>query len=332
MILEYIKNNCTEVAIEALKLESTTTRQIIRAMESALVFNQPSIGLDRWSKVDPTGVLQLTFVLDKLGLARTRVSKNYNEIAFKTELLDKGLLEDWRNLEKVKLYSLREDTKVYPTNLTKVNGKLIDTGLVREGFAKVAKQTFKLDTKYLAKYRRPILQNLIKGITKSVEKGFIKEKYFADASNYSELANILLDHYIANPDAKYNSERNMGESRGRSNLLIQRRIGNWITYKDFRACLKSTEVKVLESSHTEELNAIYYFIAELVGNKATTEEEVIKAGKEAYEERHLPRLDLKSINGRKDLHELIYLERIYAKLDKLNKWGFMLWDIPLEID
>lgn len=338
MIREYIENNVSPEHKAIIRFKSKFTQRVLKSLERALVFNQDSIGLVQFSKTNPAELVQLTFNLDKLNLAKTKVTKNYNSLSFNLSLLDKELVEDWRQLMKVKEYALRLDTTSYPANLTKVNGKMIDTGLVRKGFAKVAKRKFSFDTSYLEQFRRPILQNIIKGITKSIDKGMISTKYFADKASYTELANALLDHYIANPDAYYNLERNNGESRGRSNFHAQKRIGNPITYKDFRAIMQLPEEasRVIYQDDKESLNAIYYFIAELVGNKATTEEEVIEAGKQAYSEWHLPKLNLKTEEGRKDLHEYIWLERIYKKLKMLySRAGArlgVLWDIPLEID
>ena len=336
MIINYIKSNFSTEVLDTIKFDSVFTKSFLRAMERSLVFNNNNTGLNVFSKIDPQATSLLTFQLDRLGLTTSEVSRNYNNISFNLQLLDQGLLQDYRNLEKIREYTLRLDTTIYPDNLTKVNGKLINTGLVRPGFAKVAKQEFQFDTKYLEKYRRPILQNMIKSITKSVDKGTIKSKFFDDEANYMEIAGLLLDHYILNPEDRYNLERNNGERRGRSNLLAQKRIGNPITYKDFRASLKVAGSKIIYQDDKTSLDAIYYFIAELVGNQGKTEDEVIQAGRHAYETKHLPRLDLKSEKGRKKLHELIWLERIYSKLDNLfSKAGArigVLWDIPLEID
>lgn len=334
MIKEYLENNLTDRAKEKLNFNGKTMQALMKSWDRQLVFGNPSIGLVKWAKEDQALVVNLTYLLDKLGIATTKVSKAFNEMVFNIQLLDKDAVESWRLKEKIKLYAMREDTNVYPDNLTKVNGKLIDTGLVRKGFAKVAKRTFTLDTQYLKKYRRPIMQNLVKGITKSVEKGTIGDKFWADSRNYLELAELMLEYYTLDDSRRYNFERNLGESRGRSNLQIQKRIGNPITYKDFRAIMRvpKEDAKIIKYTDTEILDDIYYFIAELCGNKATTEQGIINAGKQHYADRHLPRLNLTTEKGRKDLHELIWLERIYSKLDTLYKLGFVVWDIPLEID
>jgi hypothetical protein len=85
----------------------------------------------------------------------------------------------------------------------------------------------------------------------------------------------------------------------------------------------------------DKLDDIYYFVAELAGLKCIggTEASKIEAGRQAYQMRELPKLNLQSDHDRKDLHELIWLERIYAKLDHVfNSKLPTVWDIPLEID
>lgn len=335
MIRSYIKNNFNSAILSDIQFDSDFTQSLLRTMENNLVFNNNQTGLVKFAKVNPQELSLLTFQLHKLGVATTTVSRNYNNISFNRELLDQAELSKYIRDRKIAKYSLRLDTTEYPTNLTKVNGQLRDIGLTRNGFAKVAKMPFSYDTQYLAKYRRPILQTMIKSITKSVEKGFITDKFFDTESNYMEMANLMLDHYIANPTASYNLERNLGENRGRSNFKGIKRIGNPIAYKDFRACMV-VPGKLITLADTESIDAIYYFVAELCGNSGLTESEVIAEGKAHYMARHIPRVNLATEKGRKKLHEIIYLERIYSKLDKLHSRAGqrlgVLWDIPLEID
>ena len=335
MLRSYIENNFNSTILSEIQFDSELTQSLLRTMENNLVFNNNQTGLVQFAKTNPQELSLITFQLHQLGVATTTVSKNYNNISFNRELLDQAELSEYIRDRKIAKYSLRLDTTEYPTNLTKVNGQLREIGLTRNGFAKVAKMPFSYDTNYLVKYRRPILQTMIKSITKSVEKGFITDKFFDTESNYMEMANLMLDHYIANPTASYNLERNLGENRGRSNFKAISRIGNPISYKDFRACMV-VPGKLIKLTDTESMDAIYYFVAELCGNSGSTEAEVIAEGKAHYLARHIPRANLATEKGRKKLHEIIYLERIYSKLDKLHSRAGqrlgVLWDIPLEID
>ena len=128
-----------------------------------------------------------------------------------------------------------------------------------------------------------------------------------------------------------------------------KKIGNYIASKDFRALLVVPHEHTLPINRYSEsaINSIFYFIAELTGHKCLgkTEADKIEAGKQAYLNRELPNLALnfsyhkqkafheakertqhKDILAKatmsheehlKELHELIWLERIYEQLDKL---------------
>jgi len=67
-----------------------------------------------------------------------------------------------------------------------------------------------------------------------------------------------------------------------------------------------------------EVNAILLFVAELTGSfkpGSGTKEDKIKCGQDDYVTNHLPKLDLTDEEDRKDLHEVVWLERLYAELD-----------------
>lgn len=102
-----------------------------------------------------------------------------------------------------------------------------------------------------------------------------------------------------------------------------------------------------------EVNAVMLFIAELTGSfvpGSGTEEDKILCGKKDYLVNHLPEVDLSSEEGRKELHEVIWLERLYAELDQYfgidgsNLMRYLAldgndyreesynWTVPIELD
>ena len=102
-----------------------------------------------------------------------------------------------------------------------------------------------------------------------------------------------------------------------------------------------------------ETNAVFLFIAELTGSfvpGSGTEEDKILCGKKDYLSSHLPELDLNDEGDRKDLHEVVWLERLYEDLDRyFDISGSHLmrylaldgehyhtesfkWTVPLELD
>ena len=90
------------------------------------------------------------------------------------------------------------------------------------------------------------------------------------------------------------------------------------------------------------LNAVYLFIAEIIGCKDCTPESKADFGKQCYENRQLLDLNLDTQEGRDDLYENIWLERFYDQIDEYldNKLMRALdptiepfaWSVPLELD
>ena len=69
----------------------------------------------------------------------------------------------------------------------------------------------------------------------------------------------------------------------------------------------------------EECNAVFLFIAELTGSfvpGSGTVEDKIRCGQQDYIVNHLPELDLSEEEDRKELNEVIWLERLYTELDE----------------
>jgi len=287
------------------------------------------------AETNPQLAKDLSYICVSRGFAKPIALHNYAKLVFNQTLLNKQDVEDYRLHSKLDNMRMRVDTRVHSDTLVKRNGKLHTDGTPRPGMMKAAKREFQLDTKYIRHFRRPIIQNMIKSITKGIELGHINKKYFADASQYRVIAEYCVDNYM-DKDATYNSEYNMQDQRGRAIKAILKRAGNYISNKDFRAMLRvpADQRYILKPDDTISLTAIYLFIAELTGHKCLggTEIDKAKAGKLAYENKELPQLNLKSEEGRKDLHEWIWLHRIYKTLDKLNKRDWVIWDILIECD
>lgn len=81
------------------------------------------------------------------------------------------------------------------------------------------------------------------------------------------------------------------------------------------------------------LNAVYLFIAELMGYKQGTAEGKLNFGKDCYAGNKLPE------TTEDDLYEVIWLERLYAELDNYNDHcdfgidpSLFHWSVPIELD
>lgn len=212
-------------------------------------------------------------------------------------------------------------------NLTKQNGKVANTGLVRYGFEASGKTPFAFDTATLVKYEKAIIQNVIKGMTK------VREFYpnmQTDEASYDAVSAAIVKDLVNNPDY-YTMGSNFSDSRGRAIKEALSKVCNPIGYKDFRALLVIP--KEFRDLATEDgVRSIYLFIAELFGFKNGTVKDKELRGKKAYEEREYHQLDLAKEEDRDELHENIWLERIYNELDQYFNQEIHYWSVPIELD
>lgn len=333
MVLQYLDTQLSDEQKELIHFHTPVAQAMFRALDNALINNDNGIGLPHFAEQNPLIVRDITFYLDKLNIAKTRITRKFARLEINTEFINTPSFQQWRMDSKFNSSIMRADCNEHASDLVKVNGSHIRTGLNRRGFAKVAKNEFTYDTTYLAEYREGIEANLIKSIRIGIENGKIKDKFYSDSANYKRLVSEVLDFYLIN-NGSYNLEANISDMRGRSIYKALKRIGNPISSKDFRALLvvPADQALVLTSNNPKIINDIFYFVAELSGSKAPTEVKKIRAGYRAYREHKLPHLDMTSDEGRKELHEYIWLKRIYTKLDDFYANGSVLWDIPVEID
>lgn len=216
-------------------------------------------------------------------------------------------------------------------NLTRQNGKVMNTGLVRYGFQASGKTPFAYDLKYLTKYQDAIILNTIKGMTKVRE--FYPEMQ-SDEASYDAVSARIVEYLVQHPEY-YTMGSNYSDSRGRAIKEALSKVCNPIGYKDFRALLVIPE-EYRELATDKGVHAIYLFIAELFGVKHCTVDEKAEQGKQAYLARKLHELDLSDQDDRDELHENIWLERIYDELDQY--FGAQLvgldhyWSVPIELD
>lgn len=341
MIKDYLNNRLTDKHKLFINWESEITQDMLDQLDFSVITADYGIGLPTWSEQNPRLVKDFTYLMYKLNLGIVESRRNYARFQFNMTVLDPKEVLEYRSLSKIDRMLMKEDVNTYPNNLVKRPSGICEDGVPRPGMALAAKRQFKLDTKLLAKYFRPIKQNVIKSIKKGIDKGTISSKFFADEASYRIVAEHCLVNYL-DPNATYNSEVNFQDQRARAVKKILKRVGNYIANKDFRAMLVMPTPDKLYFNDTDALDSIFLFVAELTGHKCLGQMETdkIEAGRQAYLGRELPKLNLKDENDRKALHELIWLERIYARLDtfyaaqksKLCKTDYITWDIPVEID
>jgi len=338
MISKFLEERLTKDQKELLDWSSRSTTALKIALDNSVVDNSYTIGLPHFSEKNPQLVKDFTWLMAKLGFGTSKVLRNFSNFTFNVKLLDEADILAYRARMKLDAMLMTHDDTEYSPTLVRRPSGVQNNGVPRPGMAASSKLPFEIDRKTLAKYRRPIKQNLVKSIRKGIERGNISAKYFTDDASYTEIIDLALDYYI-NTNRRYNSEGNVQDQRGRAVKRILKRIGNYIASKDFRALLvvPSEYAFHMKATDTEYLNEVYLFIAELTGHKCIggVVADKIEAGRQAYLSRELPRLDLSTDHGRKDLHEYIWLNRIYTKLaqvfSRFNTTG-VLWNIPIEID
>lgn len=219
-------------------------------------------------------------------------------------------LLELRKEKKFAKYQMKSDTNMQSSTRTRQNGQTRDTGLRRSGFALAGTREFKYDTVSMNKYREAIILN----VTKSMRKIENIHELVEDGADYKSIASELVDYHMYSPDKDFTLGTNLNDSRGRAISSALSKVFNPIGFKDARALQIIPKEQVVEVR--EYTKAMYLFIAELQGIKTCgSESEKAKLGRSFYKAKDLPELDLDTEHGRDELHELIWLERVYAELD-----------------
>ena len=245
--------------------------------------------------------------------------RNWAEIQFNESKLDKWVTPkevlQMRETSKFLKYKLNDQYSTDDDKVKTAQG-IKSTGLVRKGFAKASAVPFKYDTDMIIKYRDSVEMNL----TKSIRLLGLEYGIFNDGVDYESISKSILKFHIDNPDKVFCLGGNVSDSRGRAIHKALGKVFNPISCKDARALL-ITETQPLTD---EGRDNCFLAIAELLGYKAKTVGQKLGLGKRAYKLRTLPKVDLTTDEGRKDLYELIWIERIYAGLDNPEEFNVFI--------
>ena len=256
--------------------------------------------------------------LSKAGWITSEVDYDYACITLNTSKLLKWVTEEELTNIKYKYkfnkYRLKR-TKSTLSDVVQINGKHQVTGLVREGFMKAGNNIFYYDTRFIKKYMDGIVHNLKKGLAGSTKD-----------ITYQEIIEELTDYYSVDT-TEYTLGNCIIDSRGRSIFQCSKKLFNPVSSKDARAVLICP---IKTHLTTDGINAVYTAISELLGYRGKNYEDKIEYGKQAYKNRTLPSYeDMVKSKDFDDLHQLIWLERIYENLDTHNVVG---WNVPIEVD
>ena len=332
-VYKLMKANLSDKALEAIVFNSEDTNRLVKALDNAYV-NKSAISLPYWADELGTTFMEVfSFVMSTANLIDVEIRTKYASLAINSLAMTKHLgfsnVINYRRQAKLAKYMPRYVDNVQPADLVKTPSGIKSTGLVRTGFAKSANVAYRYDIAKLVEYYDAILLNTTKSMRKIADKySYVLE----DSSGYATISEMVLEEIVANPEAQYNLEANVSDQRGRAIYKALKRVFNPVGYKDARALLSYVNGVQITIDDRKVIDSIYSFIAELNGMKRQRYATKMLAGMVAYKKRTLPTLDLSDEHDRKELHELIWLERIYAKLDTLFANGSVMWDIPIEID
>jgi len=313
--------------------------EYINALEHNMLFNNNNTPLMYWSdKLGQANINKCNILLNKLGILSTKIiprarvaMASINKVFYDNNIAD---IKAVKIEEKMIKYSMTAEQKS-ENNIVRTPSGSKPTGLIREGFKAASLNKFNYDTKAIEKYYDYILDNLVYSMTEQEKE--LKSKYkdwTPDIVSYTKISKMLLDEILTN-----NPMVNMGglelDMRGRSIYKALNKVLNPVSNKDMRALLCTSKYTTIKPYSIDKLNDIYLFIAELCGIKASSWNQKIELGKKAYLNKTMPENHRSKHPTKKpytDIHELIWLNRIYNKLDNVFTYGETQWNIPLELD
>lgn len=301
--------------------------RMFQAMWHNYLKNKSSVSAVYWYDEFGNDVVFNKFImhLSKAGWITSVVEpkRNWAEIYFNEAKLAKWVSKD--EILKVREYNKFNTYKLGKTATDRQNTKTtagyIDSGLKREGFKKQAKTKFKFDTDMLLKYKEAVILNT----TKSIRMLELDYEAFKDDVDYKAVSTSIVESHIFERDELFCTGGSTIDSRGRNISHGLAKVFNPISSKDARALLV-TEPRSLGAFGAP---AVYSFVAELLGIKPKTYGDKVKAGSDAVKARKLHDLDLSTEDGRSELHENIWLERIY---DAFDNYDGSNWTVPIELD
>lgn len=334
MVTKLIKDSLPKANYNYANIDNN--QELLNALEWHWVNGNQPLSVPYWSnKVGATNIDNFIYALSEAGwvISKANARRRWGEFSLNQAMIDKHLSREqqlqYKTKARINKYAMRNVENLAVDQVKTASG-VRPTGLIRKGFAKCANQQFQLDVVPLVKYYDAVLANLTKSMDKVIQK---YPTIVLDETNYKVISKELLDYYIFHNNNLYTMEGNTSDSRGRAIYNALARVGNPIACKDIRACLVVPQPVTLTVNNTQALKDIYLFIAELSGQKhCNSWAHKMLAGRSAYLRRELHTIDLDTEAGRKELHENIWLERIYNKLDQLFIYGSVEWDIPLEMD
>ena len=237
------------------------------------------------------------------------------------EYIDADEFRSVREFNKFNHYKM-DDTYSLESDRTKTRSGVSDTGISRPGTASLANSMFTYDGSMIAKYQDLIELN----VTKSMRELDLD----TDGLDYEHVSKQIVEYHMYT-DKQFCMGGLTNDARGRAIPSFLRSVLNPIGYKDARA-LVVIPVEHRTTLRYGSLKHVYLAIAELLGSRPRTMFDKIAFGRSSYENKQLLDLDYSTDEGRADMYENIWLERLYAELDLHFSNKSHKWSVPIEKD
>lgn len=281
-------------------------------------FHGKSMSLNAWiERIDPKNLNKILMILGVTKWIIVKTLGKFGTIELNYERLLKWVDEEELNsvMREFKIRrAMMSNSLPKRFNMTRTvndHGAKVtrDVGLRRAGFAKSGSCPFKYDVKYI----KENLEEMSKEVYADYQHP--QEGYEGEKPTYSEIVESLLLYAGASKNTRYCLGECTSDSRGRAIFDCVHRVFNPISHKVARAIVKTPVQKLT----TAGLKNVYLFIAEIFGDKPKTLKEKIAMGMNHAEKEEIPESA--------DLHEQIWLRRIYENLKDTDHWT-----VPIEVD
>jgi len=327
MLVQYIETVFSDKALNTLFYGSDTFNKVMHKLEWSIATGKLLSVPGLEDEFGTIYIVDLMMVLDHYNLLVTEIRHSYASFGVNVSTLEdyygKTSILEYRKHILVNKYMPKYFTSDISTEVKTPYG-IKETGLNRPGFLMSSQVSYRYDKNYIVKYKKHLIENSVYAMKK------ILKKYpsINNTLHFGKVVEQVVENVItAGKDTVFNLEGLYLDQRGRAVYKGLKRVFNPITDKGARACLVLNKGEILHSHDEDSLNAVYAFIAELLGKKRKRYAEKVLSGVIASLNRELPdSLD------RKTIHEYIWLERMYDKLDLLREVGQVYWDIPIELD
>lgn len=215
--------------------------RFVNALWHQYLINKGSVSLPYWAdRFDNAQVFNVVLVsLSDAGWIESHSipARNWAEANIREEkLLDYVSATDLERIRATFKFSkyISVETESTKTTATRLNGKVMNTGLVREGFMKAGNTKYQIDAKYIEDYYDVIKLNCTKSMDKIAK---LCPNLRHDMASYDTISVEILNYHMFHKDEVFSRGNNYNDSRGRAISSGLSKVFNPISNKDARSLL-----------------------------------------------------------------------------------------------